>query len=53
MARLGPVGLVGGAAYDALVGEAAWTNNRILLTCDRPAIPTYTLLGVTHRIVGA
>lgn len=52
LARLGPVGLIGGAVYDALVGEAARTNGRILLTRDRRAIPTYSLLGVTHRIVG-
>lgn len=53
LARLGPAGLIGGAVYDALVGEAAHANSRILLTRDRRAIPTYTLLGVAHRFVGA
>lgn len=53
LAKLGPVGLTGGAVYDALVGEAARTNSRILMTRDRRAIPTYTLLGVAYRIVGS
>lgn len=52
LARLGPIGITGGAAYDALVGEAARVHDRILLTRDRRAISTYTLLGVPHRIVG-
>ena len=50
---LGELGITGGAVYDALVGEAARTDDRILLTRDRRAIPTYALLGVTHRFVGA
>lgn len=52
MVRLGTIGIIGGAVYDALVGEAARTSNRVLLTRDRRAISTYTLLGVPHRIVG-
>lgn len=52
VARLGPIGLTGGSVYDALVGEAARTNHRVLLTRDRRAIPTYTVLGVLHHIVG-
>lgn len=52
LARLGPIGVTGGAVYDALVGEAARMDNRILLTRDRRAISTYTLLGVPHQIVG-
>lgn len=49
---LGPIGIIGGSVYDALVGEAARTSNRVLLTRDRRAVSTYTLLGVTHRFVG-
>lgn len=51
-ARLGPVGVVGGAAYDALVGEAASLHGRVLLTRDRRAIPTYERLGVTFELIG-
>lgn len=49
---LGPVGIVGRSVYDALVGEAARTSNRVLLTRDRRAVSTYTLLGVKHQLVG-
>lgn len=52
LARLGPIGITGEAVYDALVGEAARVHDRILLTRDRRAINTYTLLGVPHRVVG-
>lgn len=51
-ARLGPVGVIGGAVYDALVGEAARINQRILLTRDRRAVATYSLLGVPYQLVG-
>ena len=52
LARLGQVGIVGGAVYDALVGEAARTNRCTLLTRDRRAKRTYDLLGVTYEFVG-
>ncbi len=52
LARLGTVGIVGGAVYDALVGEAARTNNCMLLTRDHRARRTYELLGVEHLFVG-
>lgn len=52
LARLGPIGLFGGAVYDALVAEAARTHDRVLLTRDRRALATYTLLGVAHQFVG-
>lgn len=49
--RLGTVGLVGGAVYDALVGEAARTNGCRLLTRDLRARRTYDLLGVEYELV--
>lgn len=51
-ARLGVIGVVGGAVYDALVGEAARTNGATLLTRDHRARRTYDLLGVDYTIVG-
>jgi len=50
-ARLGTLGVSGGAVYDALVGEAARVNRRILLTRDRRAVRTYDLIGVTYELV--
>ncbi|MDR1213831.1 MAG: type II toxin-antitoxin system VapC family toxin [Propionibacteriaceae bacterium] len=49
--RLSEIGIAGGAVFDALVGEAARVNGRILLTRDRRALPTYDLLGVGYQIV--
>lgn len=53
LARLGQVGIVGGAVYDALVGEAARINDCTLLTRDLRARRTYDILGVTYELVGA
>ena len=50
--RLGTIGIVGGAVYDALVGEAARVDGRVLLTRDQRAIRTYDLLGVRYEVVG-
>lgn len=50
--RLGPLGVGGGAVYDALVAEAARTNHLTLLTRDRRAVPTYELLGAAYSFVG-
>jgi predicted nucleic acid-binding protein len=50
--RLATTGIVGGAVYDALVGEAARTNERRLLTRDLRARRTYDLLGVDYQVVG-
>lgn len=50
--RCGPIGIAGGAVYDALVGEAARTNRRRLLTRDHRARRTYDLLGVDYELVG-
>lgn len=51
-ARVGPLGIVGGAVYDALVAESALVHDRVLLTRDRRARRTYDLLGVHHEQVG-
>lgn len=50
--RLGPLGVTGGAVYDALVGESARVHGAVLLTRDRRAIATYDLVGVDHEFVG-
>ena len=52
-ARLGTIGLTGGAVYDALVGEAARSNGCRLLTRDLRARRTYELLGVVHEFIDA
>jgi hypothetical protein len=52
LARCGPLGIVGGAVYDALVGEVARLSGRRLLTRDQRARRTYDLLGVDHELVG-
>lgn len=44
--------IVGGSVYDALVGQAAITNHRTLLTRDRRAERTYRSLDVNYRFVG-
>lgn len=49
--RLGTLGIVGGSVYDALVGQAAATNGRILLTRDRRAERTYRALEVECQFV--
>jgi predicted nucleic acid-binding protein len=51
--RLGTIGLVGGAVYDALIGEATRTNGRRLLTRDLRARRTYDLLGVGYEFIDA
>jgi hypothetical protein len=38
--------------YDALVGEAARQDGRVLLTRDLRASRTYELLGVRYELVG-
>ncbi len=52
LARLAPIGILGGAVYDALVGEAARLAGRRLLTRDHRARRTYDLIGVDHVHVG-
>jgi predicted nucleic acid-binding protein len=50
--RCGPIGVTGGAIYDALVGEAARRGRRTLLTRDLRARRTYELLGIDYELVG-
>lgn len=52
LARLGALGVTGGAVYDALVGEAARAHGCVLLTRDLRAVRTYDLIGVAHEFVG-
>lgn len=49
--NLAPLGITGGAVYDALVGVAARSRALTLLTRDMRARRTYDLLGVTYRFV--
>jgi predicted nucleic acid-binding protein len=44
-------GIAGGAVYDGLVALAAVGGGLTLLTRDRRAVPTYTALGATIRLV--
>ena len=50
--RLPVLGIVGGAVYDALVGQAALEHGFRLLTRDHRARRTYDLLGVDYSLVG-
>lgn len=49
--KLAPLGILGGAVYDALVGEASRVNGCTLLTNDRRASKTYDLIGVSYEFV--
>lgn len=49
--RLAGQGIAGGSVYDALVGAAAATNGRVLLTRDLRAERTYRSLSVEYRLV--
>ncbi len=49
--RLPTLGITGGAIYDALVGAAALAAHRRLLSRDRRADRTYSLLGVDVEFV--
>jgi predicted nucleic acid-binding protein len=49
--RIADLDIVGGSVYDALVGQAAVTNQRVLLTRDRRAERTYRSLDVEYRFV--
>jgi len=51
-AVLAPLGIAGGAVYDALVGLAAQAAGVVLITRDARAIPTYTAVGATNEIAG-
>ena len=43
---LAPLGIAGGAVYDALVALAAAANQMVLLTRDARALATYAAIGV-------
>jgi len=51
--RLAELGIVGGAVYDALVGQAASVCDRTLLSRDTRAQRTYSSLGIKYRSVDA
>lgn len=51
LSRMAELGIVGGSIYDGLVGQAALTAGRTLLTRDRRAERTYRALGVDYRFV--
>lgn len=51
--HLAPLGITGGAVYDALVGLAAREAKLPLLTRDARALPTYAALGVDVEIIGS
>jgi hypothetical protein len=52
-ALLAPLGIVGGAVYDALVGLAARAADIPLVTRDARALGTYAALGVGVEVVDA
>jgi predicted nucleic acid-binding protein len=45
LAELPPLGIVGGAAYDALIAAVARDAGATLVTCDRRAADVYERLG--------
>lgn len=49
---LAPLGVAGGAVYDALVGLAARAAGVPLATRDARALGTYTALGVRLEVIG-
>ncbi|MDP9224311.1 MAG: type II toxin-antitoxin system VapC family toxin [Actinomycetota bacterium] len=51
LARLGTLGIAGGAVYDALVGAAAVQHELTLMTRDRRAVDTYRRLDVKFVLV--
>jgi predicted nucleic acid-binding protein len=51
LARLGTLGVAGGAVYDALVGAAAVEHGLTLLTRDRRAADTYRRIDVKFMLL--
>lgn len=51
-ARLAPLGIAGGAVYDALVGAAAAEHDIMLATRDRRAAATYRALDIAFELIG-
>ncbi|MEO3937545.1 type II toxin-antitoxin system VapC family toxin [Dermatophilaceae bacterium Soc4.6] len=50
--ELARAGIVGGAAYDAVVALAAMRHGAVLATRDGRARLTYEAIGVRHEVVG-
>lgn len=50
-ARLAPLGIAGGAVYDALVGAAAAEHGIMLATRDRRAAATYRALDMAFELI--
>lgn len=50
-ARLGEMGISGGAVYDALVGHTAVVHGLPLATRDRRAVDVYRALGVAVEVL--
>jgi predicted nucleic acid-binding protein len=44
-------GIAGGAVYDALIGLTALESGAVLITRDRRAVPTFSMLGVEFELV--
>ncbi|MGH9129788.1 MAG: PIN domain-containing protein [Acidimicrobiales bacterium] len=53
LATLSRAGLVGGAAYDALIGSVACHTGETLVTMDRRALPAYQAVGARVEVIGA
>lgn len=51
LGRFAELGIASGAVYDGLVGLAARTDGRVLLTRDERAAPTYRRLKVSYELV--
>ena len=51
LVRLAGLGIAGGMVYDALVGQAALSAGRVLLTRDARAQRTYDLVGVDCELL--
>jgi hypothetical protein len=49
--ELAAAGVAAGATYDALIGITSSCAGRILLTRDRRAAATYSLLKVAHELL--
>ena len=52
LGKMAELSVVGGGVYDGLVGQAALTNGRTLLTRDGRAERTYRSLGVDYEFIG-
>lgn len=50
-ARLAALGIVGGAAYDALIAETARVEAAQLVSLDRRAVRTYHRVGADYRLL--